>query len=233
MPTGLLELGEVMVTAAQRRLETVSQNVANLTTPGFRTGVSFQESLSSEAQMSAPSVSTDFTPGSMRATGEMFDLALASSGFFRVRGESGVFYTRAGQFSRDGEGYLVDAQGMRLLTADGRDLAVGANTIEIASDGVVIEDGAPVARVGVFEAAPDAELSRFAGAYFAAPEGAMAELGAPVVRQGMVEGSNVDLPSEMLGMMSALRQAEIGARVVQAYDSLIGQAIATLGRTQS
>jgi flagellar basal-body rod protein FlgF len=233
MTTGLLELGEIMVTAAQRRLETVSQNVTNLTTPGFRTGVSFQDSLPSETQAGALTLSTDFTQGSMRATGGMFDLALASSGFFRVKGESGVFYTRAGQFSRDSEGYLVDAQGMRLQTADGSDLVVGANPIEVASDGVVIEDGVPIGRIGVFETIPDAELARFTGAYFSAPEDAMADVNAPVVRQGMVEGSNVDLPSEMLDMMSALRQAEIGARVVQAYDGLIGQAITTLGRVQS
>jgi flagellar basal-body rod protein FlgF len=233
MTRGLLELGEVMVTAAQRRLETVAQNVTNLTTSGFRTGVSFQDSIVSEAQAGTLSVSTDFSQGSMRATGEMFDLALASGGFFRVRGESGVYYTRAGQFSRDGEGYLIDAQGMRLQSADGADIVVGASPIEVTSDGVVVEDGVPIARIGVYEALPDVELARFAGAYFSAPEGAMADVSAPVVRQGMVEGSNVDLPSEMLAMMSALRQAEIGARVVQAYDGLVGQAITTLGRVQS
>ena len=61
----------------------------------------------------------------------------------------------------------------------------------------------------------------------------MTENTAPIVRQGMIEGSNVDLPVEMLSTMAALRQAEIGARVVQTYDSLIGQTISTLGRTQT
>lgn len=233
MNGGLLELGEIMVSGAQRRLELVSQNVSNLTTPGYRKGVSFENSLAHQAHGAELVVSTDFTPGSQRITGQPFDLALSSVGFFRVRGEDTVYYTRAGQFTRDAEGRLVDAQGLALQTADGQDLIVRGNNAEILADGAVLEAGVPIARVGVFEAAPDAALSRMGGAYFVMADNGAREVASPLVRQGALEASNVDLPAEMLTMMSALRQAEVGARVVQTYDALIGQTITTLGRVQA
>jgi flagellar basal-body rod protein FlgF len=228
---GLLELGEIMVAGAQRRLEAVSQNVANITTPGYRKGVAFSEAIASGANTLA--FSTDYTSGALRITGQPLDLAIAGGGFFRVRGEDGVYYTRSGQFSRDGEGRLVDGQGMVLQSADGQDLVLTSSRISIAEDGAVLEDGVPVARVGLFECLPDMALQRVSGAYFTAPLEAMQDANSPLLRQGMVEGSNVDLPAEMISMMSALRQAEVGARVVQTYDSLIGQTISTLGRVQA
>jgi flagellar basal-body rod protein FlgF len=228
---GLIELGEIMVAGAQRRLETVSQNVANLTTPGYRKGVSFSEAIANSANPLA--LSTDFASGALRVTGQPLDLAITGAGFFRVRGDDGVYYTRSGQFTQDAEGRVVDGQGLVLQTADGQDLVLTGARIEITEDGAVLEDGVPVARVGLFECAPEMSLQRIGGAYFAAPSETMQDVAAPMLRQGMIEGSNVDLPAEMLSMMSALRQAEVGARVVQTYDSLIGQAISTIGRVQA
>jgi flagellar basal-body rod protein FlgG len=230
---GLIELGEIMVVGAQRRLETASHNVANLTTPGYRKGVAFHETLANEATANGNSFSTDFTTGALRATGQPFDLALSSEGFFCIRGDNGVYYTRSGQFARDAEGRIVDGRGFVLQTADGQDLVVGAQNVEILADGVVLEGGVPVARIGVFATAPQSRLERIGGAYFSAPPDGMHDVASPLVRQGMLEGSNVDLPAEMLMVMSAMRQAEVGARVVQTYDSLIGQTISTLGRMQA
>lgn len=228
MPAGLIELGEIMVAGAQRRLETVSQNVSNLTTPGYRKGVMFDRVLAGAA--GALALSTDFAAGPLRLTGQPFDLAITGEGFFRVRGENGFYYTRGGQFSRDGEGHVVDGQGLALQTVDGRDLVINDSGVEIAEDGTVIEDGAPVARIGAFAPTLDGRLERIGGAYFAVAGDLVEEASSPILRQGMLEGSNVELSTEMLTMMNALRQAEAGARVVQLYDGLIGQTISTLGR---
>lgn len=231
---GLLELGEIMVAAAHQRLEMISHNVSNLATPGYRKGVAFHETLANEATAQSQALSTDFSAGALHVTRQPFDLAIASGGFFCVRGETGVYYTRGGQFTRDAEGRLIDGQGFVLQSADGQDVIVSDARAEILEDGVVLEDGVPVSRVGLFEPASEARLQRISGAYFAASSGGeMQEATSPLLRQGMLEGANVDLPAEMMAMMSSLREAEVGARVVQAYDSLIGQTISTLGRVQA
>jgi flagellar basal body rod protein FlgG len=60
----------------------------------------------------------------------------------------------------------------------------------------------------------------------------MEEAPSPSVRQGALESANVEMSEEVITMMAALRRAEAGARVVQAYDTLTGQALSTFGRVQ-
>lgn len=230
MTVGLLELGEITVISAQRRLDAISQNVANITTPGYRKTNSFQSAIAAGA--SPLQTASDFSAGALRATGRPLDLALTSEGFFAVQGEGGVYYTRAGHFTRDADGRLIDAQGLALQSIDGGDIVLASSNVEILDDGVVLEDGTPIARIGVFSLTTNAVLQRVSGAYFQAAPDAMIATGAPTMRQGMVEGSNVDLPVEMIAMMQTLRQAEVGARIVQTYDSLLGQTISTLGRVR-
>jgi flagellar basal-body rod protein FlgG len=57
-----------------------------------------------------------------------------------------------------------------------------------------------------------------------------ADLADSQIRQRALEGSNVETAAEMTSMMLALRMAESGARLVQTYDGLMGQAITALGR---
>lgn len=232
MTIGLLELGEMLLGVSERRLEAVSRNVANLTTPGYKASVAFQDLLT-EATSARTSVSfaSNFTQGGLHATGMPFDLALSGPGFFRLRTDERAYYVRSGQFERTAEGRLVNSQGMALQTNNGEDLIVGRGPIEFVSDGTVLEGGLPVARLGVFAFDSETSIEALGGALFRAPDAAMREVEAPLVRQGMLENANVDLSREMVDMMAAMRQAEIGARIVQTYDGLIGQSITTFGRT--
>jgi flagellar basal body rod protein FlgG len=180
MTAGLLELGEIMIVGAHRRLESISQNVANLTTTGYRRTASFQQTMNVGA--ASDHVPTDFAHGALRATGRTFDIALASDGFFAVRGEDGAYYTRDGQFTRDPQGRLINEQGFALQSADGGDVTVSAAAIEILEDGTVLDDGVPVSRVGVFALAPEARLNRVTGSYFQTSAEAMVEVETPLVR---------------------------------------------------
>lgn len=228
MSEGLLELGEVLLASSQRRLEAVSRNVANATTPGYKAELEFESALGA-AGANAPAAATDFRPGPLQSTGGRFDLAISGPGFFQVRAGDQLFYSRTGAFERDGEGRLVDASGSVLQSIDGGDVTLAADA-EILPDGVIVEQGAPIGRIGVFTPDPDAPLRRVSGTYFSAA--AMSPVQHPHLQRGMLEGANVELAGEMLGMMAAVRSAEVGARIVQTYDTLIGQAISTFSRGQ-
>jgi flagellar basal-body rod protein FlgF len=232
MPGGLLEIGEMLLATSQRRLDTVSQNVANASTPGFKSDALFESALQAttiEGAGGRLSLDTDFSQGALRGTGRSLDLAIAGPGFFELRAGDQVYYTRAGAFERDSAGRLVDIQGFALQSSDGGDIVLASSQVEILSDGVILEGGAPVARVGVFDATAPETLTRVGGNYFAAREG-VAPVAEINLRQGMLEAANVDMAAQMLDMMTAIRSAEVGARVVQAYDTLIGQTISTFGR---
>lgn len=203
-----------------------------MTTPGYKASIAFQDVLiDSAAAQPTILLSTDFAQGGLRATGLPFDLALSGPGFFSVSSERGGYYVRGGQFERSSDGRVVDAQGLALLADNGEDLVVGEGRIEFLSNGTVLEDGLPIARLGVFQPGGETQIEAVGGTLFRASDAAMRRVETPAVRQGMLENANVDLSHEMVDMMSALRQAEIGARIVQAYDGLVGQSITTFGRT--
>lgn len=240
MTEGLLELGEILLSSSQRRLESVARNVANTATPGFRAERVYEEVLAARANAEGDAISperrttiaTDFSEASLQLTGAPLDLAIAGQGFFEVRDNDALGYLRSAHFFRDAEGRLIDDAGRVLQGVNGGDIFVADGPVDILTDGTVLQGGVPIARIKVVSPIDFNALVPLGGALFGAPDDAMAPVEEPLVRQGMIESSNVETAEEMLQMMTAIRQAETGARIVQAYDGLIGQAITSLGRTQ-
>ncbi|MFT3727130.1 MAG: flagellar hook basal-body protein [Terricaulis sp.] len=224
MSAGLLELGEVMMTASERRLDIASRNIANASTPGYKASTSFATTLEHIEE------SADMAQGGLHAAQSPFDLALSSPGFFALRDGDQVYYTRNGQFTRAADGRLVNAQGMALQTDTLADVVIDSDGAEITADGAIVEHGAPVAHIGVFEPQAGANLHALGGSFFSANAETMPPASTPLLRPGMLEASNVDTATEMIAMMAAMREAEAGARVVQTYDGLIEQSIATFNK---
>lgn len=98
-----------------RSLDTISNNVSNMNTPGFRGSDSFFRSIGGNGEYAGYGTqlagnALRMQPGEIRQTGNPSDLALNGSGFFILRNEQGEeFYTRAGQFRFDADGHLIDA----------------------------------------------------------------------------------------------------------------------------
>ena len=98
------------------RLERISLNLANATTPGYRREVAmslptsggFADALDAAGGLS---VKTDLRPGTLKATGQRLDVALARPGFFEVATDTGPAYTRQGDWHLDARGRLVTAAG--------------------------------------------------------------------------------------------------------------------------
>jgi flagellar basal-body rod protein FlgF len=248
MGNGIAELGEILLARSEQRLETVSRNVSNISTPGFKREVPFMENVGdllsgavAEAESTADTATArelersggavDFTQGALKLTGSPLDLAVAGAGFFQARSKDATFYIRGGQFTRAPDGRIATAQGLVLQTSTGEDLVLDATEVEILQDGVVLQGGAPVARIGLFNPSESSRLVAAGGGVFISPDGEMTEAPTASVRQGMLEASNVEMADEMLTMMDALRQAESGARLIRLYDSLIGQSVTTFGQT--
>lgn len=108
-------------------MDVVSDNIANVSTVGYKSGIGqFEAVLGSTASDADPGVAGQgttlagvhrvFTQGSLLGTGNATDLALEGDGFFMVSGNyqgvTGTFYTRAGQFNLDVNGQLVDPSGL-------------------------------------------------------------------------------------------------------------------------
>ncbi len=107
-------------------LSVIGDNIANANTVGFKASrANFADILSqtlsgaSAMQVGRGTMILDiqklFTQGTLETTANPLDLAIEGDGFFVVRQENGpTYYTRAGQFRLDKEGYVVDPNGYRL-----------------------------------------------------------------------------------------------------------------------
>ena len=101
-------------------LNTVSNNVANMNTPGFRGSDSFFENIGDGQGTSISGTGLRTAAGALKQTGTPTDLAITGNGFFVLRDESGnLFYTRAGQFRFNDKGLLTDSvTGYQVMSID-------------------------------------------------------------------------------------------------------------------
>lgn len=207
--------------------------MTNVTTPGYKRRIAFSKLMATQhASSSGPPTTRfrfDFSQGKLTATGNPLDIAIDSAGFFLLRDGETTFYSRQGQFSRNGDGALVNAQGHVLQQAGGGDVVVDHADVTIEDDGTVLDAGRPVARIGVFAPTAATAMHALDGSAFELSAGQATEVANPALRQGMLEASNVSIGDEMVTMMAALRQAESGSRLVQTYDDLLGRAITAFG----
>lgn len=123
--TSSLYQGISGLTAHSEKISVIGNNLANVSTVGFKgANIYFEDLMSQDVNTSAgvaqmgrgvrvAAIYTDFAQGSFETTTESTDLAIGGSGFFTVRVPTNEqnYYTRAGNFRFDNDGYLVDPHG--------------------------------------------------------------------------------------------------------------------------
>lgn len=222
-----------------REMQVVANNIANISTAGFRReGVVFSEHvarLDGEPSLSmahAGARAVDLGQAGLSRTGGTYDLGIQGEGFFLVQTPGGDRLTRAGSFTPSAEGELVTPDGYRLLDAGGAPVFVPptARSIAISADGTMSADGAPIARIGLWQPVERLNLRHEAGTLFSADQGvAPVESGGEIL-QGFLEDSNVEPVSEIARMIAVQRAYELGQTFLDREDSRIRGVIETLGR---
>lgn len=223
-----------ILTQSERRAEIAAQNVANISTPGYkrRIGVSqFIDALTTEPVPDATEAFiSDLSVGKQIGTDNPFDLALTGPGFFVVQGANGPLYTRQGQFKRDGGGRLATLTGLPVQADGGGDIVLKTQDLKVESDGTVLENGEAVAKLRIVQLADDTRMARTEDGLFTAPTSSVKGAESASVRQGALEASNVSTGDDMVAIMEAVRRAETAQRLVNVYDDLMGRALSTFGQ---
>jgi flagellar hook protein FlgE len=102
------------------KLGTLGDNIANVNTTGFRAGqVSFEDTLieatnTGGVRLSPTGVKSDFSEGSVETSKIATNMAITGEGFFILRDPDETnlaYYTRAGEFSFNSDGYLINPRG--------------------------------------------------------------------------------------------------------------------------
>lgn len=105
--------------AAKANLNTLGNNIANSQTVGFKSSTTLFADVFANADVGlgtqVSAVRQDFSDGNIESTSRELDLAISGEGFFRMQQNGETVYSRNGQLSMDADGYLVNAQGARLM----------------------------------------------------------------------------------------------------------------------
>jgi flagellar hook protein FlgE len=254
----------------QVMLDVTANDIANVNTIGYKSArTTFKDSLTqlqrgasgagganggtNAAQVGLGvglgSIDNLMTGGALQTTGNSLDVAIQGEGFFRVAqttapavpGPAAMQYTRAGNFTTNQQGYLLNQEGYYVIGkagAGGADqliqIPVGGTNVAVAQDGSVsyipAAGGARVTAgylsLATFQNA--AGLERASGNRWLASANSGAEQadvagqgGRGLTTAGAIEMSNVDLAQTFTNMITAQRGFQANSRVISTSDEML------------
>lgn len=245
----------------QRRLDVISNNMANSNTTGYKkqnvTSQSFDDEFAVRINDNNRDTTSkypigymnlgvkigetylDFSQGSLRETGNTYDLALSGDGFFTIQttnkqGETTTKYTRDGSFTVNTEGYLVTKDGDYVLDTNGERIQIpGAQTAQsVAFDqnGNITVDGQQIATLGIVSFENPQALLIYGENMYDATEAAGLQASDAIVHQGYLEMSNTNVIEEMVDMITITRAYEAGQKMIQTVDNTLNKAVNEIGK---
>lgn len=213
----------------------VSQNLANVNTPGFRATIdTFRavplqgEGLPTRTFVVDSTSGTDFRPGVIQMTGRALDVAVDGKGWIAVEDANGKeAYTRNGSLQILPSGILQTRDGLNVVGDSGPITIPPDTEVTIAKDGTIstvpsTSQKNSVIVVGRIKLTnpPEAQMVRGEDSLFRTRDGNAAEADAKVnVASGSLEGSNVNMVESMVNMISLARQFDTQMKLLQTADN--------------
>jgi flagellar basal-body rod protein FlgF len=213
--------------AAMQRQDVLANNLANVSTAGFRAELAAFRAVPVEGSGASTrvyalesTIGANHEPGAVQATGRSLDVAMRGNAWLAVQGLDGTeAYTRAGALDVNAEGLLVTKSGLTVL-GDGGPINLPANSeASIAGDGTVSARAAngqftSVGRLKLVTPESPSALVRSSDGLFRAESDLPADETARV-QEGALEGSNVSAVETMVAMIAAGRQFEQQMKLLQ------------------
>lgn len=241
----------------QKRLDIISNNLANSATVGYKeenvTSQSFKQMMAvkirdgSNGYVDEPIGSMslgvkigetymNWGQGSLRETDNTYDMAIQGNGFFTMKvtdanGNETTMYTRNGQFTITSTGHVVDCDGNHLQGLSGDlQIPVDATDIAIKSNGAVYADGELIDTIQLTDFEDYNYLELYGDNMYKTVDGAKTKASDATILQGFTEQSNVNVIDEMVSMITITRAYEAGQKMIQTQDELMGKAVNDVGK---
>ncbi len=230
----------------QARVDAIANNIANISTIGYKsTKVDFKDALYQAMLDPSDPESTQnlqrgcgvllsgtskvFTQGTPQQTGIETDLYIDGQGFFSVQAPDGnVYYTRDGNFSKSVEAggtYLTTAKGYYVLDVNGNKIQLQGDSMTVSGSGQISADAnsAAYATIGLVTFPNKQGLTAVSDNLFAesATSGEPVQAGNEThILQKTLEGSNVELGTELTRLMRAQRAFSLASRALTTADEM-------------
>lgn len=227
-------------------MDMISQNVANISTPGYRRELASSQSFSDALQnasldgsnnqigVSLPVITSilDTTAGPVKYTGRPLDLAIGGNAYFLVNTPAGPAYSRAGNFHLDATGRLVNQNGYPVAGRSGDIVVQGNVSPTIAANGEITANGVVIDQIRLVGFSENPNLQPQGDGLLVPAKEEAQPIDQPnaTVQVGYLEGSNVSQLDEMVNMIGTYRNFESLQKLFQGYDQQMGDAIQQLGR---
>ncbi len=216
---------------AQRKLNDVAHNLANVNTTGYMADrSSFTTQLANQIEgqptQNAPSFAKfgnqfiDMQEGSIKTTGNDLDFAIQGNGFFRIALPDGSeAYTRAGNFKLDANGNLQTQGGHAVLDAGGSAIHLQPGQITANQEGGLSVDGSLVAELGLVEIRDASKIDKAGEALVKTSIANTGPVSSNItVHQGALEGSNVNAILAMTELIDTMRSYQATMKVVEQFN---------------
>lgn len=237
--------------AAQTQSEIISDNVANIRTPGYKSEEASNKAFPSMLldRISTAGGTPENTPiggmgagvvvdqitrmnvqGALQTTDLPTDFALTSNGYFAVETPNGERYTRNGHFQLNSEGMLQTVEGFPVQGL-GENGPIGPLTKDFTVDstGRIMDEGQAMGQLRIVEI-PEMALIREGQSLYVSSQPVQAFAGNAGIQQGAIEGSNVDMSGQMVKMITVMRAYEANQKVIQTQDATLDKAVNEIGR---
>jgi flagellar basal-body rod protein FlgF len=244
--------------ALQKKMDIVSNNMANVNTSGYKKDTLVLESFpdlmtkiikdyggkpntsrnigTMELGSDVGEVFTNYTQGQITKTNNNLDMAIRDSNnaFFTVSmtdadGNVNEYYTRDGSFTKGSDGTLMTNDGCSVLGKNGP-IKLESGDFIVGSDGTVQQNGETVDQLSITEFADTTQLKKFGNNLVTADANAATRQFTGLVEQGSTELSNVNIIKEMVDMITVTRSYEANQKVLQAQDGTLDKAVNEVGR---
>lgn len=209
-----------------RLQEVTANNLANASSVGFKADRMSAQSF--EAHWPEALMRLDLRQGVVRDTHRALDLALETEGFLVVDTPTGERLTRGGGLEIDGQGFLINRDGHRVLGKEGA-LHVTGREMVIEPDGTIIVDGAKVDRLRIETVADPMTLEKEGHGRFRATTPTIA-LHDARLRQGALEDGNVETLEETVEMIRIQRAYAAGVDAMRTLDMVMTTVTTDVGR---
>lgn len=256
MIRGLYTSGWSML-AIQKKMDVISNNMANVSTNGYKKDTLVLESFpdlltkiikdyngtpsssrnigTMELGNDVGEVFTDYTQGQLTKTENNLDMAIRDSrnAFFTVSvtdadGNEKELYTRDGSFTKGSDNSLLTKDGNAVMGENGP-IILGSGEFTVGEDGTIIQNGEVVDKLLIKEFTDTTVLKKYGDNLVQADAGAETGNFSGTVQQGFIELSNVNIVREMVDMITVMRSYEANQKVLQAMDGTLDKAVNEVG----
>ncbi|MDD4565407.1 MAG: flagellar hook basal-body protein [Eubacteriales bacterium] len=241
------------VFSQQKALDTISNNIANSTTAGYKSQSTMESSfgehlvsrLSDLDNLSSRNIGqgsfitinstgyTDFTQGSFEDTGRAVDMAIGGEGFFLVESSAyGPVLTRNGQFEIDEEGDLY-LPGVGKVLNDGEDtINLESGDFKVGPTGVISINGDEADTLFIAVPGEDAGIRSVGNGVFLCEDGnyEQAEPEIYSVLQGTLEKPNVNIAQEMSKIIAGQNLYTSCSQILKIFDGINELTVNQIGR---